>query len=135
MHRIPDADFVSGDLITVFDNRNTDGSVLIKGQNRSRMLEIEAPSGMVHEILPESPDYFTNIMGKQQRLPNGNTLVTVTWQGQALEFGPDGRLAWQLTNSVSDGMRGVLTEVDLLPPEMDAAFFERLASACPAVSG
>lgn len=130
-----DADFVSGDRITVFDNRNTDGSALIKGQNRSRMLEIEAPSGMVHEILPESPDYFTNIMGKQQRLPNGNTLVTVTWQGQALELGPDGRLAWQLTNSVSDGMRGVLTEVDLLPPEMDAAFFERLASVCPAVSG
>ena len=70
--------------------------------------------------------------GKQQRLANGNTLVTLTWQGQALELGPDGRLAWQLTNSVSDGMRGVLTQVDLLPPEMDASFFERLGNACQA---
>jgi hypothetical protein len=100
--------------------------------DRSRMIEISVPDGAVREILPQSPEYFTNIMGKQQRLANGNTLVTLSWQGQALELGPDGRLAWQLTNSVSDGMRGVLTQVDLLPPEMDSAFFEQLGNACQA---
>ncbi len=125
-----DPDFVSGDRISVLDNRNTDGSPFADGPNRSRLLEIGAPDGGVREILPDSPAYFSNIMGKQQRLSNGNTLVTVTWQGQALELAPDGRLAWQLTNTVSDGMRGVLTQAEVLAPEMDAAFFERLGETC-----
>ena len=70
-------------------------------------------------------------MGEHQLLPNGDLLVTATFQGQALEITPDGRIAWQFENDLGDGMRGVLrTGVDLLPSEMDADFFEALRAKC-----
>jgi hypothetical protein len=71
-------------------------------------------------------------MGMHQVLPNGNVLVAVTWQGQLLEVAPDGRLAWQFENDLGNGNRGLVTEGGLLPPEMDAAFFERAKARCGA---
>ena len=106
------------------------GSVLSDGPRQEPDPEITAPSGAVREVFGEGPAYFTDIMGEHQVLPNGDLLVTATLQGQALEIAPDGRIAWQFENDLGDGMRGVVTEVDLLPPEMDAAFFEALRANC-----
>jgi hypothetical protein len=131
MVRQHDPDFASGNTITVFDNHHTEGSVPADEPDRSRILEITAPAGTVREVF-RGPAYFTHNMGKHQVLPNGNLLVTVSQQGQALEIAPDGRLAWQFENDLGDGMRGLLTEVDLLPPAMDAAFFQALRAGCGA---
>jgi hypothetical protein len=131
MVRQHDPDFTSGTTITVFDNYHTVGSVPDEPR-RSRVLEITAPSGAVREVFGDGPAYYTEIMGKHQILPNGHLLVTVSKQGQALEIAPDGALAWQFENDVGEGMRGWLTDVHLLPPEMDLAFFQGLRAGCQA---
>ena len=80
-----DPDFVSGDRFIVFDNRNLmpDPAPLEK---RSRILEVDAKTGKVREVFKPKGDaaFFTNIMGKQQLLPNGNLLITASWEGRAM---------------------------------------------------
>jgi hypothetical protein len=130
MLRQHDPDFTSGNSISVFDNHNKGGGRPDGEPRRSRVLDIQAPSGATREVFGGAPAYFTQNMGMHQILPNGNVLVAVSWQGQVLEFAPDGRLAWQFENELPGGTRGLVTEVALLPPEMDAAFFRQLKEGC-----
>jgi hypothetical protein len=42
-------------------------------------------------------EFFSNIMGAAQRLPNGNTLVTDATHGRAIEVTPDDKQVWVYT--------------------------------------
>ena len=39
-------------------------------------------------------DFYSSITGGAQRLPNGNTLVTLGTKGQVMEITPDGAVVW-----------------------------------------
>jgi hypothetical protein len=45
---------------------------------------------------PES--FVTMCCGANQRLPNGNTLITESTMGRALEVAPDGETVWEFVN-------------------------------------
>ena len=67
------------------------------------------------------PDLFSKTLGSCQRLPNGNTLITESENGRALEVTRDKRVVWEFYNPHRAGARGelvaVLFEMLRLPPD------------------
>lgn len=126
-----DPDFLPGDIISVFDNRNLMPS---RGPipRASRIVEIDARTGAARVVLDGASEdgFFTSIMGVHQRLENGNILVTSSGQGQALEYLPDGRLAWRYNNRVAPSRNGRIFLTQLLSSEMNEDFFANLKSQC-----
>ncbi|MEM7508661.1 MAG: arylsulfotransferase family protein [Pseudomonadota bacterium] len=128
-----DPDFTSGNSYVVFDNRNMETG---EEPQRSRVLEMtvtdQGDLASYRELYRGEGDaaYFTNVMGSQQILPNGNALVISSFEGRVLELTPAGDLVWEHRNAIGDGKRGVVTEAERLPPAMDAAFFEEKRAAC-----
>jgi hypothetical protein len=125
-----DPDFMAGDVISVFDNRNftVDGDF---GPPESRIVEIDAATGAARPVLDRSAEegFFTEIMGQHQRLENGNILVVSSGEGRVLEFTPEGRLAWAYENQDGPRTRRVYG-AEILSDRMDAAFFRAAAARC-----
>jgi Arylsulfotransferase (ASST) len=102
--------FLDDGNLLMFDNRGPGGE-------RSRVIEVDPETG---EILWQyGKDLFSKTLGSCQRLPNGNTLITESENGRALEVTRDGRVVWELYNPNRAGERkelvAVLFEVLRLP--------------------
>ena len=126
-----DPDFMANDVISVFDNRNLLPSTGPE-ERHSRIIEIDARTGEAHIVLSgrgEVP-FFTAIMGVHQRLANGNALVTSSREGRLLELTADGELVWEYQNRIDGGRNGLLTQGQVLPPQMDRAFFDAARAEC-----
>jgi hypothetical protein len=92
----------SGRLL-VFDNVGRD--------YRSRVLEVEPATQRVTWSwpAPASPEVlFSRTLGSVQRLPNGNTLVTESENGRAIEVTPDGDVVWEMRSPHRAGDEGEL---------------------------
>ena len=79
---------LSSGRILLFDN----------GFDESRVIEIEVPSGKIHWQYREGRSFFAAWGGANQRLPNGNTLITETSAGYAFEVTPAGEKVWEFAN-------------------------------------
>lgn len=107
--------FVDGGRLLVFDNTGA-------GPGRSRVLELDPLTGKVSWQYGGTPgeDLFSKTLGSCQRLPNGDTLITESENGRALEVTRDKRVVWELYNPHRAGEHGelvaVLFEVVRLPP-------------------
>ena len=78
------------DGLLVFDN----------GVRRSwsRVLEVEPLRERVVWSYGEKEGekfFYSRARGSSQRLPNGNTLIALSEEGEAIEVTPDGRRVWQ----------------------------------------
>ncbi len=80
------------------------GNVLVfdNGLQRgfSRIVEVDpATNRIVWEYAAREPkDFYSGTGGYVQRLPNGNTLITNSWNYQAVEVTPDKRMVWNWVN-------------------------------------
>jgi hypothetical protein len=74
--------------ILVFDN----------GLKESRIVEIEVPSGNIVWAYQEEGKFFSIWGGSNQRLPNGNTLITSTAPGYVFEVTRRGDTVWEFAN-------------------------------------
>lgn len=66
----------------------------------SRVLELDPATleeRWSYRGTPEDP-LFSKFCGAAQRLPNGNTLVTDSWVGRAVEVTADGEIVWEYLN-------------------------------------
>jgi hypothetical protein len=83
--------------VLIFDN----GAV----RRWSRVLEIEPATGeIVWRYRGDPPEsFYTSSRGASQRLPNGNTLITVSDEGTAREVTPSGEVVWEFFNPATDG--------------------------------
>lgn len=124
-----DPDFVDGNTISVFDNHDLgereDGI-------QSRIVLESVPSGktkIAFQGTRELP-FYTDIMGREQWLPNGNLLVLEARNGRILEIDPTGRLVWEYNNIVQPGLLAALSDVVRLSPEMTADRLRQLRAAC-----
>lgn len=88
--------------VLLFDNRGLD--------DRSRVVEFDPRSGELTwefagsaEVTIDSPE-----AGACQRLANGNTLITDSERGRAVEITADGTLAWEFISPHRAGHRGEL---------------------------
>ncbi|MEM9224473.1 MAG: hypothetical protein AAGB11_19020, partial [Pseudomonadota bacterium] len=87
----------------------------------SRILEFDLAAGTQREVYRTPFRWFSGIMGKHQPLENGNLMLTVSTQGQALEITPGGALAWRWDNAITAEHSALVTEASVLPPGMDRA--------------
>jgi len=76
--------------ILLFDN----------GTTRSRVLEIDPISHKVVWDYSPRRDFFSPTRGGNQRLANGNTLITESDTGYVLEVTPRGEIVWKFANPV-----------------------------------
>lgn len=72
-------------------------------RKRSRVLEIDpVREAVVREIDGGDEAFFSTGGGASQRLPNGNTLITVTAKGTIFEVTPTGETVWRFVNPTRD---------------------------------
>jgi hypothetical protein len=98
--------FLDNGNLLLFDNTGA-------GAGRSRVLELDPVSGALRWQFGGTPgvDLFSKTLGSCQRLPNGDTLITESENGRALEVTRDGRIVWEFNNPHRAGERGELVAV------------------------
>lgn len=106
-----DPDFMGDGWIGVFDNNKdgTDGGQFLGG---SRIVAVQPHTDSTKVLYPtsRSDPFFTFIMGKWQRLANGNLLLTESVAARVIEATADGRTVWEWVKEPYDEER--VTEVD-----------------------
>ena len=94
----------------VFDN-------LGARDRRSRVLELDPFTQRIAWRYAE--DLYSKTLGSCQRLANGNTLITESENGRAVEVAPDGSVVWEFLTPHRAGEEGdlvaVLFEMERLP--------------------
>jgi hypothetical protein len=113
-----DPDFMPNGHILLLDNRMAGATPRL---GNSRILEIDPQTRQIvwsYQGTDEEP-FYTEIRGMQQLLPNGNVLVVEAERGRVFEVarGSDNRIVWEYFNLVRDGLFGLITGAERVPPE------------------
>lgn len=109
-----DPDLLGGGNLLIFDNRNR--------RVFSRVIEYEpATSEIVWDYTGNRENgFFTDCCGTNQRLQNGNTLITETGNGRAFELTPGKEIVWEFRTPHTAGSDNQyiaqLFEMKRLPP-------------------
>ncbi|MEV8466061.1 arylsulfotransferase family protein [Fluviibacterium sp. DFM31] len=112
-----DADFHPDGTITVYSN-NTH-------RMRSTILEMDMTTGKVRDKFAGSGFEFDSyIMGQQERLPNGNWLVSAPMEGRVIELTAEGELVREISNVLSGDYNSIITTGVHVGPD----FFDTLPS-------
>lgn len=116
-----DPDILDDGRMLLFDNLGN-----YRGETgRSRILEFDPTTGEIVWSYRGSADRPLDSIARsaQQRLTNGNTLITESHGGRILEVTPDGELAWEFVNPVRGGPKGDMIPVicwgERIVPERD----------------
>lgn len=111
----------SGNLL-VFDNRGHFGP-----EGMSRVLEVDPSTGGIVWSYPGDADtpLESGIRASQQRLANGNTLITESDGGRLVEVTAAGDIVWEYINPVRAGEGGGLLPVVTWGQRVDPAGLER----------
>jgi hypothetical protein len=125
-HRQHDADLLSNGDILLFDNFGHFGS-----GGMSRVIEIKP---VTQEIVwsytgDDEQPFQSDIRSGQQRLPNGNTLITESDGGRIFEVTAKGEIVWDYVNPARDGDAGDLIAVvsrphRVAPGSLDPGFLQ-----------
>jgi hypothetical protein len=107
-----DSDILPDGNILLFDNLgnflHADGSDAEGGGGRSRILEFDPSTTEIvwqYAGTPEEP-FESDVRASQERLANGNTLITEETGGRILEVTPDHEIVWEFVNPVRAEGRG-----------------------------
>ena len=99
-----DPDLLDNGHLLLFDNLGHLGP-----GGRSRILEIDPQTLGIAWSFSASPEepFDSEVRGEQERLSNGNTLITDSEAGRLLEVTTDGEVAWEFLNPgrVAEGAR------------------------------
>ena len=133
-----DPDFVDGNKIAVLDNHNLSSAVTEYRRAEeglaSRIVLLDVSSGELSVVFSGSEEtpFFTDIMGKQQWLDNGNILIAEARHGRAFEVTRDGAVVWEYYNRAGPGLLGLIDDAQRLPLEFDREMLDQFALACQA---
>jgi outer membrane protein assembly factor BamB len=121
-----DPDLLPNGNILLFDNFGHFGAGGI-----SRVIEFDPKT---YEVVwsytgDEDRPFYSAVRSAQERLPNGNTLITESDGGRLLEVAPDGAIVWEYINPERGGEAGDLIPVvswgqRIDPAWLDPAFVE-----------
>jgi hypothetical protein len=114
-----DPTIVEHGRMLLFDNLGNNG--------RSKVMEFDPFSQEVAWVygLAPSEELFSELCGACQRLPNGNTLITETDNGRAIEVSPGNDIVWEFVNPERAGRDGEL--IATIPEVLRVSDPERLA--------
>ena len=110
-----DAKLLDNGHILLFDNG--------LGSMRSRVIELDPIADkIVWEYRPDDEAFFTDFMGACQRLANGNTLITESKKGRAIEVTPAGEIVWEFRcpHTNPQGQRATILRMFRVPNEQVA---------------
>jgi Arylsulfotransferase (ASST) len=98
-----DPDLLPNGNILLFDNYGSFGEGGI-----SRVIEIDPRSeGIVWQYAGDAEHpFYSGVRSAQERLANGNTLITESEGGRLLEVTPEGEVVWEFLNPVRGGDAG-----------------------------
>ena len=103
-----DPDFDADGTISVISN-NMD-------RNRSTLLAIDPKNNRVHDVFEGADLWFnTFIMGKHERLPNGNWLIASAMEGRVIEVTPKGRVVREFNNIIDANFNSVISSAEFVP--------------------
>lgn len=126
-----DPDFDDGWNISVFDNNNVTSS---PGNGSSRIASYSVKYDRVDTIYQGTPEhpFYSIIMGKHQRLPNGDILIAEAMKGRVFEVSPSKQIIWEYFNQTGDkGMLGLMEDAQRIPPDfISESKIEELAERC-----
>lgn len=109
--------------ILIFDNL----SVFEKDMRYSRVIEFNPLTQEIVWSYAGSPDqpFYSRFCGANQRLPNGNTLITETDNGRVFEVTPNKTIVWEFINPARAGESDELiaSVFELIRYESDYATF------------
>lgn len=120
-HRQHDPDFLPNGHISVFDNNMHGG--------QSQIVEIDPvtrETQVVFEGSVEAP-FYTWVMGKHQRLDNGNILIVEAEAGRVFEVTQSGEVVWDYRNAYDEERNMLVTNAVVLPKD----FFDAGVPKCP----
>jgi hypothetical protein len=114
-----DAEALPDGHMMVFDNEGRGGDV-------SRVLEFDPTTLQITWRYAGDPKhaFFSRVRSAEQRLPNGNTLITESDGGRLLEVTPDGEIVWEYLNPVRGGEKGELIPILSWGQRIDPATLE-----------
>jgi len=104
----------------VFDNQGHEG--------RSKVIEFDPLTQDVVWSYADSPTHplYSKTCGSCERLPGGNTLITESDNGRALEVTPDGVIVWEFRNPQRTGKDNkyiaAIMEMVILPEDFQPAW-------------
>jgi len=103
------ATFLDNGNILLFDNHGGNSDSFF-AYNRSRVIELNPHTQkIVWEYAGNENDVlFTYLLGYNQRLPNGNTLITEDEKGRIIEVSPDKSIVWEYFSPFRAGKRNEL---------------------------
>ncbi|HET8702105.1 MAG TPA: arylsulfotransferase family protein, partial [Nitrococcus sp.] len=95
-----DVDVLPNGDFTLFDNRGHFGA-----GGKTRVIEIDPGTGaLVWSYAGTSEHPLQSLIrGSQERLPNGDTLITESDGGRLLEVTPGGQIVWEFVNPIRGG--------------------------------
>jgi hypothetical protein len=102
--------------ILIFDN----------GLTRSRVVEVEPSSGRIVWLYAPRSGFFSKTRGSNQRLANGNTLITESDTGYVFEVTRDWQMVWRFANPnvTPQGLREAIWRMTRVEPDT-LTFLER----------
>jgi hypothetical protein len=99
----------------------SNGHMLVfnNGVERSEVLELDPLTFQVAWRYAPEEGFFTETRGSNQRLANGNTLITESDKGYVLEVTPDKRVVWKFANPDVDeeGIRSAIWRMQRFSPD------------------
>ncbi len=112
----------------------TDGFRLVSGNiykdNKSSVIEFDPLTmNIVWEYIgDEKNNFFSLASGSNQRLPNGNTLITESDRGRAFEVNPEGEIVWEYINThrTGENRENIAAILELIRIQPDSKFFLKL---------
>ncbi|HMA14850.1 MAG TPA: arylsulfotransferase family protein, partial [Kiloniellaceae bacterium] len=128
-----DPDILANGNILIYDNLGHFGE-----GGQTRIIEVDPLTTGIEWVYAGSGEqpFLSEARGAQQRLPNGNTLITESHGGRIFEVTADGRMVWEYLNPVraenpDTGARiiPIVSWAQRYAPEgLDPAFREQLAA-------
>jgi hypothetical protein len=125
-----DPDLLPNGHILLFDNN---GRYDTEGNDKSRVIEFDPNTyKIVWQYAGDAKKPLdSTIRSEQERLPNGNTLITESDGGRLVEVTPNGEIAWEFVNPVRGGKDGKMTPIvswgqRIDPQWLDEAFRREL---------
>ena len=96
-----DAEMLANGNILIFDNKGN----FSRDAGVSRILEFDPHTLAIQWKYTGNLDslFSVDIRGSQQRLPNGNTLITASTQGSLFEVTPENEIVWRFNNPARSG--------------------------------
>jgi hypothetical protein len=110
--------------LLVFDNEGAGG--------RSRVVEIDPLTQQQHWSFADDATHplYSKTCGSCQRLASGNTLITESDNGRAIEVSPGGEIVWEYRNprrtGPNDALVAAILEMVVLPEDYDTRWLTDL---------